>query len=131
MILAVPFALLLAAVLAAGGCGRPGGQGSGDPRRGEALFGEKGCNGCHTIQGVGGQVGPNLTEVSRRDLARERPGRTWPDVPAYIRESLRTPQAYIVPGFPDPSPMPSAEQFGLTERDIDDLIAYLLSVGRR
>lgn len=131
-------ALLLAVVLAAGACSRrigPGPQAGapqvrGDPKRGEELFGEKGCNGCHTISGIGGQVGPNLTGVARRDLARERPGRTWPDAPSYIRESIKDPQAYIVPGFPDPSPMPSAEQFGLSDQDINDLITYLLSVAR-
>jgi hypothetical protein len=80
---------------------------------------------------VGGQVGPNLTGISRRDLPRERPGRTWPDVAAYIRESIRNPQAYVVPGFPDPSPMPSAEMFGLSGQDIEDLLAYLLSVGEK
>jgi cytochrome c oxidase subunit 2 len=98
--------------------------------RGETLFGEKGCIGCHTVQGIGGQVGPTLTEVARRDLAAERPGGTWPDVVAYIEESIRSPQAYIVPGFPTPSPMPSAEQFGLTDQDINDLIAYLLSLAK-
>ncbi len=100
----------------------------GEPVRGETLFGEKGCIGCHTVQGIGGQVGPNLTEVARRDLATERPGGTWPDVVAYIEESIRSPQAYVVPGFPTPSPMPSAEQFGLSDQDITDLIAYLLSL---
>ncbi|MDR7521165.1 MAG: cytochrome c [Armatimonadota bacterium] len=131
-------ALVLAVLLAAVGCSRGSGPGPqagtpqvrGDPERGEQLFGEKGCIGCHTVGGVGGQVGPNLTEVGRRDLARERPGRTWPDVSAYIRESIKDPQAYIVPGFPNPSPMPSAEVFFLSERDIDDLVAYLVSVSR-
>lgn len=130
--------LVLAALLAIG-CGRqqaapvPGLPASvrGDPGRGEALFGQKGCIGCHTVSGIGGQVGPNLTLVTRRDLARERPGRTWPDVVTYIRESIREPQAYIVPGFPNPSPMPSARQFELSDQDIDDLITYLFSVAAR
>jgi mono/diheme cytochrome c family protein len=128
--------LLFAALLAAG-CARPAGrvfrtpdgaEVRGDPRRGEELFGQKGCNGCHTINGVGGQVGPNLTLEARRDLATERPGRTWPNTIAYMRESIKTPQAYIVPTFPNPSPMPGADQFKLSEQDINDLIAYLFSV---
>jgi mono/diheme cytochrome c family protein len=130
--------LVLAALLAVG-CGRqevasvPGLPASvrGNPGRGEALFGQKGCIGCHTVSGIGGQVGPNLTMVARRDLARERPGRTWPDVVTYIRESILEPQAYIVPGFPNPSPMPSARLFELSDQDIDDLIAYLFSAAAR
>lgn len=97
----------------------------GDPGRGEELFGEKGCNGCHRINGVGGEVGPDLTGVFKRDLAKDRPGQTQTDVTEYVRQSIRDPQAYIVPNFPKPSPMPSAKVFELSERDIDDLIAYL------
>jgi cytochrome c2 len=133
---------LLAVILLATGCARqaatppseaaaPAVQIRGNARRGEELFGQKGCIGCHTVSGIGGQVGPNLTEVSKRDLARERPGRSWPSVVAYMQESIREPQAYVVPGFPNPSPMPSARQFELSDRDIEDLIAYLFSVGQK
>lgn len=39
----------------------------GSPRTGEALFQSKGCAQCHTVNGKGGTIGPNL---SRRDLKR-------------------------------------------------------------
>jgi len=107
------------------GSGTGGAATHGDPGRGAELFGEKGCNGCHRIRGVGGAVGPDLTRVFRLDLARDRPGNRQSDVAAYVRQSVLDPQAYIVPRFPDPSPMPSAQVFGLSERDIDDLVAYL------
>ncbi len=35
--------------------------GPADPRKGEALFRAKGCAHCHTVNGVGGKVGPDLT----------------------------------------------------------------------
>ncbi len=104
-------------------------QSRGDSKRGEELFGEKGCNGCHRINGVGGEVGPDLTRVFKLDLARERPGQNEADITAYVKASIREPQAYIVPKFPKPSPMPSAKMFELSERDIDDLVAYLRKAG--
>jgi putative heme-binding domain-containing protein len=43
----------------------------GDPARGEQLFfataGEKGCAGCHVIDGKGNAVGPDLTGSARRN----------------------------------------------------------------
>ncbi|MDR7481495.1 MAG: cytochrome c [Armatimonadota bacterium] len=135
----MPSAAVLLVVLLAAGCSRPTGQvlraadGSevrGNPTRGAELFGRMGCNGCHTVNGVGGQVGPDLTGVARLDLARDRPGRTWPSVVAYLRESIEAPQAYIVPTFENPSRMPSAKQFKLSDRDVNDLLAYLLSLQR-
>ena len=38
-----------------------------DPRRGRAVF-EKTCATCHTLYGVGGQVGPDLTGSNRANL---------------------------------------------------------------
>jgi mono/diheme cytochrome c family protein len=103
-----------------------GASGRGDPERGEKLFGRTGCNGCHTISGVGGQVGPDLTRVFELDLAKDRPGQKQPNVRDnvrdYVRQCIEDPQAYIVPEFPQPSPMPT---FELSEQDVDDLIAYL------
>jgi mono/diheme cytochrome c family protein len=136
---ALAAAPLLVLALLVGACGRPSGQSipglprdvTGNPKRGETLFGEKGCIGCHTVNGIGGQVGPNLTEVSKRNLAKDRPGKGGMDLVAYIRESIRTPQAYIVPGFPNPSPMPSAEQFKLSDQDIDDIITFFFSLQRK
>jgi cytochrome c2 len=83
------------------------------------------ANGCHQIGGTGGQVGPDLTNVFKLDLDRDRPGQKQANVADYVRESLEHPQAYVVPNFPKPSPMPSAELFQLSPQDIDDLIAYL------
>lgn len=101
----------------------------GDPERGAKLFGRLGCNGCHTVGGIGGQVGPDLTGVFQLDLSEDRSGQTQRSIEDYARQSIEDPQAYIVPGFPEPSPMPSAETFGLSQQDIDDLIAYLERAG--
>ena len=92
-------------------------------QRGARRFGEAGCNGCHTVAGVGGMVGPNLTGVAARPL---RESHRWASVAAYIGQSIREPQAYVVSGFP--RVMPSPTKLQLTEQDIRDLIAYLLTL---
>lgn len=35
---------------------------------GKQLFAERGCRGCHRVQGVGGEDGPDLTEIGRQRL---------------------------------------------------------------
>ena len=57
----------------------------GDPVQGKALFAAQGCGGCHIVDGVGGNLGPELTEVgARRSSERLRqcllePGKALPD----------------------------------------------------
>jgi cytochrome c553 len=33
---------------------------------GRTLFGARGCSGCHTVAGTGGQVGPDLSRLGTR-----------------------------------------------------------------
>lgn len=111
-----------------GACGpsqaakRDAAEQTGDAARGAKRFGEVGCNGCHLVNGVGGMIGPDLTGVASRP--QREPGR-WPSVATYLEESIRNPQAYLVKGFPPD--MPSAEKLKLTDRDVRDLVAYLLT----
>lgn len=75
--------------------------------RGEALVNRNACLGCHVIQGNGGSVGPNLTCVVRRRDA------------TFIRRKLADPtfnnEASMMPNF------------GLTEAQIEAIVAYLTS----
>jgi len=64
---------------------------------------------CHRIHGEGGKVGPDLSYV-----ADQRPDRQW-----HMRH-LRDPQS-VSPG----SIMPA---FPLDEKDLNDLISYLLTL---
>jgi cbb3-type cytochrome c oxidase subunit III len=88
----------------------------------KALFHSLGCRGCHKVNGVGGDDGPDLTRAGERD-----PGRTdfsrvpgEPTLANWFAEHFRDP-AKVVPG----SAMPA---LGLTEEQIDQLTFYTLSL---
>ena len=93
--------------------------------RGVLLFAAKGCIGCHTHAAVPSarmQVGPDLTALSDRAATRV----TGLDARAYVRQSLREPGAYRVPGYTGVA-MPDLH---LTDEEIDSLTAFLLSSAR-
>ena len=95
----------------------------GDPARGQELFGTVGCNGCHTVAGVGGSVGPDLTTAGARPSPDPR---RWPTPEAYILASLLEPDAYVVPRYT--ADMPAADALGLSRQDLEDLVAYLMTL---
>ncbi len=82
--------------------------------RGGNLFQALGCVACHMINGNGGAVGPDLSNVYNKGED-------------YIRESILMPNAVIAEGYQS-GIMP--QNFGerLTDQDLDELIAYLKSV---
>ncbi len=77
--------------------------------RGKQLFQQNKCIECHTINGKGGAVGPNLSNVGAR---RSRD---------YIIQQIKDPKSHNpntqMPSFKD-----------LTDQDIKDLVDYLASL---
>ena len=59
----------------------------GDARHGAELFRSRGCPQCHRVNGEGGRLGPDLT---RAGAARS---------PAFLRQSLVDPTAYVDPRY--------------------------------
>jgi nitric oxide reductase subunit C len=74
--------------------------------KGEEVYKAQGCSACHTLAGVGGKVGPDLSHVGdKRDKA-------------WIEAQLRDPKVHNPASI-----MPSFSK--LSEKDIDDLANYL------
>lgn len=118
-------ALLTVALAACGGGGGSGSSSGGSAANGKTVFtGTGGCIVCHTVQGVStGTIGPELSKIATVAATR-KPGM---DAEAYIRESLTSPSAYVVQGFPD-GQMPADLGTRLTKQQFDDLVAYMVSL---
>jgi putative heme-binding domain-containing protein len=59
----------------------------GDATRGEALFASKGCSRCHRVDGKGGAMGPDLSQIGASRSA------------SYLRESIVKPGAEVSPRY--------------------------------
>jgi len=102
----------------------------GDPERGRQFWDDgfedfRGCQDCHSLDGsektVGNEIAPTLLGISQR--AGDRiPGMS---AEVYLRESIVDPSAYIVEGYSDY--MLKGFKFLLSEEDIDNLVAFLLT----
>jgi mono/diheme cytochrome c family protein len=89
--------------------------------RGRQVYRQQGCGQCHQIDGSGGRLGPDLSHIASVAATR-RPGMGPED---YIRESLDSPGAYVVPGFNDV--MPRGLGRSLSDFDVESLVRYLMS----
>jgi cytochrome c551/c552 len=93
-------------------------------QRGALLFATKGCIGCHihvAFPNSRMRVGPDLSTLTQRAGTRVE----GLDARAYVRQSLRDPQAFTVSGY-DVRMM----DLRLTDEEIDSLTAFLLSAAR-
>jgi nitric oxide reductase subunit C len=79
---------------------------SGPVNAGELVFKAQGCSACHTINGVGGKIGPDLTRVGSRR------SKEW------MEEQIENPKSHY-----SDSIMPSFAK--LPERDREALADYL------
>ena len=102
----------------------------GDPERGRDIFGtgggvlSGGCVFCHSLDG---SVGMGVTQGPSFQGISERAGDRVPELSAveYLRQSIVDPSAYLVEGFDDN--MAKGFRILLSEEDIDDLIAFMLT----
>lgn len=89
---------------------------AGNAAAGKALFSAQGCASCHTFSAAGatGTVGPDLDKALKGKDA------------AFVRESIVDPNKEIAPGY-QPNIMPQNFGQSLTPKQVDDLVAFLLS----
>ena len=112
---------------------------AGDAARGEQLFAQQvkqasgvnaSCTACHSLQpGVVG-TGPSLAGIATRAETRV----AGEAAAQYIRQSIQQPNAFVVPDDPKfkqangKSAMPEGLGNLMSEQDLADLIAYLLTL---
>jgi cytochrome c2 len=118
--------LLIAGILALGGCDDPGRipdhlriEGA-DPVRGRAAISAYGCGACHSIPGIPGArglVGPPLTDFAARSVLAG----FMPNTPSTIVPWLMDPPAIL--------PRTAMPDLGVTTAEAKDIAAYLYTLG--
>jgi mono/diheme cytochrome c family protein len=98
---------------------------TGDPERGAQLFtqsvgGMPSCSTCHALDDSQ-LVGPGMAGIAARAESREE----GMSAAEYLHTSITEPGAYVVEGFQNV--MPDIYEQSLSEAQIRDLIAYLLT----
>jgi cytochrome c oxidase subunit 2 len=103
--------------------GTPG-PGAASSAAGQQLFEQKGCSGCHLVDGSG--PAPSLVGVYGHPVPLQS-GQTVTADTAYIRESILDPTAKVVKGYQPIMPSFSGQ---LTDAQINQLIAYIQSLSK-
>jgi cytochrome c oxidase subunit 2 len=101
----------------------PAGAPAGSAAAGEKLFQEKGCVMCHVAAGKG--IGPSLVGLYGRQVQLTN-GQTVTADDDYVHESILDSSAKIVSGY---TPMMPPFQGQLSEAEVQDLMAYIRSLG--
>lgn len=101
----------------------PSGEELVDPvARGQQVYLDMGCGGCHTIDGLtSGTTGPNHNTIGTTAATRVE-GQSAEE---YIRQSILDPSAYVVQGFEDL--MIKTYSVMISPSEMDDLVAFLLA----
>jgi cytochrome c553 len=126
----VIFVLVLSLALAA--CGGGGGASSaGDAARGKELYAQTvigpnaapGCITCHSLEAGTVLVGPSHAGIGTAAASRVS-GQSAED---FLKESITAPEAHITEGFVAGVMYPNYGK-DLSEQEINDLVAYMLSL---
>lgn len=127
------FLLLLvmtASIAACGGGPSPAavasGGGGGNVADGKKVFNQIAsppCSSCHSIESGVTLVGPSLANIGSSASTIE----SGVSAEAYLKQSIVDPNAYVTSGF-SANIMPANYGTQLTEQQINDVAAYLMSL---
>ncbi len=102
---------------------------TGAYQRGKRLFIENGCQSCHTVQGRGGALGPELTTIGQASFKAKRPHE---DNEHFIEEfNGNVNLAYIFEAVYQPKIQPDSSQmidYGFSKEEAMDLTVFLKSL---
>jgi mono/diheme cytochrome c family protein len=123
--LSLSLLLILALGLTACG-GGDAAPAAGDPVAGEKVYNEvaaPACITCHSLEPGVDLVGPSSANIGAEAGSRVS-GQSAED---YLRESIVDPNAYVVEGYAQ-GLMPGTYRSQLTDQQVSDLVAYLLTL---
>jgi cytochrome c oxidase subunit II len=102
------------------GGAQPAGGGASS---GLAVFNKNGCGSCHTFHPAGstGTIGPDLDKL-KQEAATANHGA----LPAFVKQSIVDPNAYIAPGY-QPNVMPPTFGQQIPADQLNNLVQYLVS----
>jgi len=118
-------------IILGAGCGGSGGdeEPAGSVQAGEKLFkqatigNQAGCASCHSLEAGVILVGPSLADIGSQADKRV----SGLSAQEYLRQAILDPNSYTLDGFAaNVMPMVWADE--LTEEQVDDLIAFLLTL---
>lgn len=122
------FSLLCAALIISGCAPASATASTGRPAYGELIYRQgkdkaPACINCHALEGDDFSLGPNMVGFKNRVGAELKSGQT---IEQYLHESIVDPNAYLVSGYRNI--MYGLYAQDLSEQDINDLIAFILSL---
>ena len=128
--LVVLLLVLTLALFGLAACGGTGGTaattapsgGAGDPAAGQATF-QANCARCHSVQAGVTIVGPSLAGIGTKAGTMV----SGMSAAQFLRQSIVDPNANITAGF-SAGIMPNSFGTQLTSQQIDDVVAYLLTL---
>lgn len=118
--------VVICVVMALAACGgEPASGGTADAVAGETVFeavAAPACMVCHSLEPDVRLAGPSLASIGA-DAGSRVAGESAGE---YLRTSIVQPGAFVVDGFSNS--MPSIYEAQLSAKQLDDLVAYLLSL---
>jgi mono/diheme cytochrome c family protein len=72
-----------------------------NPLAGSRVFGSKGCSNCHSVNGIGGKVGPDLARVSENRSFNDLAAAMWDHLPQMLAEAKKRGISFPVLSAPE------------------------------